>query len=46
VNQATPRISELYRALGYTVRYLDAPRRISCTGDRSPAKEILATRNI
>ena len=46
VNQATPRIEELYRSLGYGMRFLDAPRRISCTGNRTPAKEILATRNL
>lgn len=45
-NQATPRIRELYRALGYRVMFLDAPRRISCNGDRTPATEILATRNL
>ena len=42
VNQATPRIAELYERLGYAVSYLDAPRRISCTGDRTPAREIVA----
>lgn len=46
VNQATPRIERLYRELGYDVRFLNAPRRISCTGDRTPAREILATRNV
>lgn len=46
VNQSTPRIEALYKGLGYDVRYLDAPRRISCNGDRTPAKEILATRNL
>jgi DNA adenine methylase len=45
VNQATPRIEELYRKLGYDVRFLDAPRRISCNGNRAPAQEILGTRN-
>lgn len=45
VNQATTRIVDLYRQLGFSPRYLDAPRRISCTGDRTPAREILATRN-
>jgi DNA adenine methylase len=45
VNQATARIEKLYRRLGYGVRFLDAPRRISCTGDRTPAREIFATRN-
>jgi len=46
VNQATERIERLYRGLGYAVRFLEAPRRISCTGDRTPATEILATRNL
>jgi DNA adenine methylase len=46
VNQATPRIRELYRDLGYQVRDVDAPRRISCTGDRTPAREVIATRNL
>lgn len=45
-NQATRRVAELYESLGYDVRYLTAPRRISCTGDRTPAREILATRNL
>ena len=46
VNQATERVEDLYRTLGYDVRFLDAPRRISCTGDRTPAREILGTRNL
>jgi DNA adenine methylase len=46
VNQATERIERLYRELGFAVQFLDAPRRISCTGDRSPAREILGTRNV
>jgi len=46
VNQATPRIERLYRALGFAVTFLQAPRHISCTGDRRPAREILATRNL
>jgi DNA adenine methylase len=46
VNQFTPRVDDLYRGLGYDVSLLDAPRRISCTGNRTPAKEILATRNV
>lgn len=45
-NQATERIEKLYRELGYAVTILAAPRLISCTGDRTPAKEVLATRNI
>lgn len=46
VNQATPRILALYRELRYDVTLLDAPRRISCTGDRTPAREVFATRNL
>lgn len=46
VNQATGRIETLYRQLGYDVQFLDGPRRISCTGDRTPAREIMATRNL
>lgn len=45
-NQATPRIVTLYQRLGYTLKFLSAPRRISCTGNREPAREVLATRNI
>jgi len=46
VNQATQRVERLYRRLGYDVRFLAAPRRISCTGDRTPAREIMGTRNV
>jgi DNA adenine methylase len=46
VNQSTKRIEELYRSLGYAVDHLDAPRRISCTGDRRPAREVVAVRNL
>lgn len=46
VNQATPRIEALYTRLGYQVGHLTAPRRISCTGDRTPAREVIATRNL
>jgi DNA adenine methylase len=45
-NQATDRVVELYTRLGFQVRFLEAPRRISCTGDRTPAREVLALRNI
>jgi len=41
-NQATPRIIELYGQLGFELTYLDGPRRISCTGDRTAAREVLA----
>jgi DNA adenine methylase len=46
VNQATPRVEKLYRALAFDVKFLQAPRRISANGDRRPAKEIVATRNL
>ncbi len=46
VNQATDRMEQLYRSLGFEVRFLNAPRRISCTGDRTPAREIMGLRNV
>jgi len=45
-NQATKRIVKLYRALGFRLEFLDAPRMISCTGDRAKAKEVLAVKGI
>jgi DNA adenine methylase len=45
-NQATDRIVKLYERLGYSLRYLSAPRMISCTGDRTPAREVLALKNL
>jgi DNA adenine methylase len=45
-NQATARIVELYEELGFNLRLLEGPRMISCTGNRTPAGEILATLNI
>ena len=45
-NQATPRIVKLYRSLKFSLKFLDAPRRISCNGDRTPAPEVLAIRNV
>jgi DNA adenine methylase len=44
-NQATERIVALYRKLKFTLKFLDAPRMISCTGDRTPAREVLAIKN-
>jgi DNA adenine methylase len=46
VNQATERIIELYRECGFALEFVDAPRRISCTGDRTPAREVLGMRNV
>lgn len=41
-NQATERVVKLYESLGFRLIRLNAPRRISCTGDRQPVIEILA----
>ena len=46
VNQSTSRVAELYRGLGFAIGYLSGPRRISRTGDRTPAREIVATRHL
>jgi DNA adenine methylase len=45
-NQATPRILDLHSKAGFTIHTVSAPRRISCTGNREPALEMLATRNL
>lgn len=45
-NQATKRIVDLYRSLKFDLKFLDAPRRISCNGNRQTAREVLATRNL
>ena len=45
-NQATKRIIDLYRSLKFDLKFLDAPRRISCNGNRQTAREVLAMRNI
>ena len=44
-NQATARVEHLYRELGFELCTLKGPRLISCTGDRTPADEVLAVRN-
>ncbi len=43
-NQATGRILDLYTEFGYSIQFLEAPRKISCTGDRTPAREVLAAK--
>lgn len=45
-NQATTRIIKLYKKLGFQIGYLEGPRRISCTGDRSAAREVLAVKGL
>lgn len=45
-NQATKRIVELYQDLGFSLRFLKGPRRVSRNGDRTPADEVLAYKNL
>jgi len=45
-NMGTERIKQLYRGLGFQLRIVSGPRRISCNGDRRPAQEILATKGL
>jgi DNA adenine methylase len=45
-NQATKRIVDLYQRLKFDLKFLDAPRRISCDGNRQSAREVLATKNL
>src|SRR5579863_1334367 len=44
-NQATDRIVALYERLGFALKFIEAPRMISCNGDRTRAREVVATRN-
>lgn len=41
-NQATERIVRLYNKCGFQIYFLNAPRMISCSGDRSQVQEVLA----
>lgn len=45
-NQATDRILSLYKEHGFELVFYEGPRRISCDGDRTPAREVLAKRNL
>ena len=45
-NQATERILDLYGRLGFTLQIARAPRLIACNGDRTPADEMIACRNV
>jgi DNA adenine methylase len=45
-NQATERVVDLYQLYGFRIIFLTGPRRISCTGDRTPAREILALKGL
>ncbi len=45
-NQKTDKIIKLYTELDFELMFRNAPRRISCNGDRRDAKEVLAFRNV
>jgi DNA adenine methylase len=45
-NQATERIVRLYESMNFKLKFLDAPRMISCKGDRKPAREVLAIKGV
>ncbi len=45
-NQATARIVKLYKEAGYQCELFQAPRMISCDGNRRRAVEVLAVRNL
>jgi DNA adenine methylase len=45
-NQHTPAMRELYGDLGFALKKVAGPRRISRTGDRTPAMEMLAFRSL
>ncbi len=45
-NQATERFVELYGDYRFKIKYYNAPRRISCNGDKAPEKIVLAARGV
>lgn len=45
-NSYTERVLELYQRHGFTVFVGNAPRRVACNGDRTPAPEILAFKSL
>ncbi len=45
-NQATDRIIELYKSYNFTITLKDAPRLISCNGNREKVQEVIAYKNI
>ena len=45
-NQATDRVKKLYRKHGFKLTLREAPRMISCNGDRTKAMEVIATRGL
>lgn len=45
-NQATDRVLDLYKSLGFRIEVVSAPRMIACNGDRTRADEMLALRGL
>lgn len=45
-NQASSKITQLYRRLGFSLRFLSGPRRINANGIRVDVREVLASRNL
>jgi DNA adenine methylase len=45
-NHATKRIVDLYKKLGFKISRYNAPRRISCNGDRAAVVEVLAVKGL
>lgn len=44
-NLAIEPVIDLYTKLGFEIQTVEAPRRISCKGDRTPVLEMVASRN-
>lgn len=45
-NSNSERVLDLYRDLGFDVRLVEAPRSVSCDGNRQPVLEMLAVKNL
>lgn len=45
-NSSTDRVLDLYRGLGFDVQLVEAPRSVSCDGNREPVMEMLAVKNL
>jgi DNA adenine methylase len=45
-NFASHRVVSLYRELGFSLKFYDAPRKITSNSERGSAREVLATRNL
>ena len=45
-NAATERVVAMYKGLGFETKVVEAPRRIASNGDRAPALEMVAYKNL